>query len=161
MNFAIESKYSIEADMIQIDFLEHFKGYAWTVSNNKTNLIGLGNVSKDKNIRNTFIDYFHLDKNVPMRGAFLPTGDNIFLKKGKIFLIGDAAGLASPVIGEGIYYALSSAYNLAKSMDGFYKLRMCKDSFIIFSHRISKLLIYNTYIRNFIDFMENLKLYLF
>lgn len=149
MNFAIESECSTETGMIQIDFLEHFKGYAWTVSNNKTNLIGLGNVSKDKNIRDTFIDYFHLDKNVPMRGAFLPTGDNIFLKKGKIFLIGDAAGLASPVIGEGIYYALSSAYNLSKSMNSFYKVRMWKDRFIIFSHRISKLLIYNTYIRNF------------
>ncbi len=135
--------------MLQIDFLEDFNGYAWTISNNKTNLIGLGNVSKAKNISNTFIDYFHLDKNVSMRGAFLPTGDNIFLKKDTTFFIGDAAGLASPVIGEGIYYALSSAYNLSKSMNIFYKVRICKDRFMIFSHRISKLLIYNTYIRNF------------
>lgn len=135
--------------MIQIDFLEHFKGYAWIVSNNKTNLIGLGNVSKNKNIRDTFIDYFHLDNDIPMRGAFLPSGGDILLKKGATFLIGDAAGLASPVIGERIYYALSSAYNLSKSMNSFYKVRIWKDRFMIFSHRISKLLIYNTYIRNF------------
>lgn len=84
-----------------------------------------------------------------MRGAFLPTGNNVVLKKGDTFFIGDAAGLASPVIGEGIYYALSSAYNLSKSMNYSYKIRMWKDRFIIFSHRISKQLIYNTYIRNF------------
>lgn len=149
MNFAIESECSTKTEIIQIDFLEHFKAYAWTVSNNKTSLIGLGDVSTGKNIRDTFIDYFHLDKSVPMRGACLPTGDNIYLKKGTTFLIGDAAGLASPVIGEGIYYALSSAYNLSKSMNSFYKFKMLKDRFIIFSHRISKLLIYNTYIRNF------------
>lgn len=149
MNFAVESECLTKNEIIQIDFLNHFKGYAWTVSNNKTTLIGLGDVSKNKNIKNNFINYFHLDENFPVKGAFLPTGNDIFLKKGSTFLIGDAAGLASPVIGEGIYYALSSAYNLSKSTNSFYKVRMYKDRFIIFSHKISKLLIYNTYIRNF------------
>lgn len=149
MNFAIEREYPIVAEGIQIDFLNHLKGYAWTVTNNKTSLIGLGDVSKSRNIKGTFIDHFRLDKNDPMRGAFLPSGDDIFLKKGATFLIGDAAGLASPVIGEGIYFALSSAYNLSRSMNSFYNVRMWKDRFIIFTHRISKLLIYNTHIRNF------------
>lgn len=54
-NFAIESECLIETEMIQIDFLEHFKGYAWTISNNKTNLIGLGDVSKKQNNKSTFI----------------------------------------------------------------------------------------------------------
>lgn len=149
MNFAIESENPQKNEMIQIDFLDHFKGYAWNIPNNKTNLIGLGDVSKNKDIKSTFLNYFHLENDTSIRGAFLPTGDNVFLKKENTFFIGDAAGLASPVIGEGIYYAISSAYNLSKSMNGFYKVRMWKDRFIIFSHRISKLLVYNTYIRNF------------
>lgn len=149
MNFAIESENPQKNEMIQIDFLDHFKGYAWNIPNNKTNLIGLGDVSKNKDIKSTFLNYFHLENDTSIRGAFLPTGDNVFLKNENTFFIGDAAGLASPVIGEGIYYAISSAYNLSKSMNGFYKVRMWKDRFIIFSHRISKLLVYNTYIRNF------------
>lgn len=149
MNFAIERKDYTKKEMIQIDFLDHFNGYAWSIPNNKNNLIGLGDVSKNKDIKNNFLNYFHLENDTSMRGAFLPTGDDIFLKKGNVFFIGDAAGLASPVIGEGIYYAVSSAYNLSKSINTFYKIRMLKDRFIIFSHRISKLLIYNTYIRNF------------
>ena len=149
MNFAIEKENFTKNEMIQIDFLDHFKGYAWTISNNKTNLIGLGNVYKNKDIKSIFLNYFHIEEDHCMRGAFLPTGDDILLKKGDTFFIGDAAGLISPVSGEGIYYAVSSAYNLSKSMNGFYKVRMWKDRFIIFSHRISKLLVYNTYIRNF------------
>lgn len=149
MNFAIESKNNSKNEMIQIGFLDYFKGYAWSIPNNKMNLIGLGDISQNKNIKSTFLNYFHLENDTSMRGSFLPTGNNIFLKKGNTFFIGDAAGLASPVIGEGIYYAVSSAYNLSKSMNVFYRCRMLKDRFIIFSHRISKLLIYNTYIRNF------------
>lgn len=149
MNFAIEKEDFAKKEMMQIDFLDDFKGYAWTISNNKTNLIGLGDVSENKDIKSTFLNYFQIGEDTHMRGAFLPTGDNIFLKKEDTFFIGDAAGLASPVIGEGIYYAVSSAYHLSKSMNGFYRVRMWKDRFIIFSHRISKLLVYNTFIRNF------------
>lgn len=148
MNFAIESESFTKNEMIQIDFLNHFKGYAWTISNNKTNLIGLGDVSQNKDIKSTFLNYFHLKNDNSMKGGFLPTGNNIFLKKGNIFFIGDAAGLVSPVIGEGIYYAVSSAYNLSKSMNCLYKFRMLKDQFIIFNHRILKFLVYNTFIRN-------------
>ena len=149
MNFAIESENAIKNEIIQIDFFNHFKGYAWTISNNKTNLRGLGDVSQNTDIQNIFLNHFYLKNDIPMRGAFLPTGNNIFLRKGDIFFVGDAAGLISPVSGEGIYYAVSSSYNLSKSMNWFYKVRMWKDRFIIFNHRISKFLIYNTYIRNF------------
>lgn len=148
MNFAVESLVSTKSEIIQIDFLNHFKGYAWTISNNKNSIIGLGDVSKNRNIKNTFLNHFNIEKGTAIRGAFLPTGTDIFIKKRKTFFIGDAAGLASPVSGEGIYYAISSAYNLSKSLNSFYKIRMLKDRFIIFSHRISKMLIYNTFIRN-------------
>lgn len=149
MNFAIECEKSYENDVIQIDFLDHFKGYAWFVSNSKSNLIGLGEVSENKNIKAIFLKHFNLKNDIPIRGAFLPTGNDIFLKKKNTFFIGDAAGLSSPVIGEGIYYAVSSAYHLSKAMNSSYLFRMLKDRFMIFSHRISKMLIYNTTIRNF------------
>lgn len=149
MNFAIEIEAPTTNEVVQIDFWNYFKGYAWTISNNETNLMGVGDVSKNKDIKITLLNHFHLENSVSMRGAFLPSGDSVFLKKGATFFIGDAAGLASPVTGEGIYYAVSSAYNLSKSMNSFYKVRMWKDRFIIFSHRISKGLLYNTHMRNF------------
>jgi hypothetical protein len=46
------------------------------------------------------------------KGAFLPTGDDIFLNKKNIYFVGDASGLISPITGEGIYYALYSAQQL-------------------------------------------------
>lgn len=149
MNFAVESKCEKSNNVLEIDFLDYFKGYAWIIPNNNYNIIGLGDVSKNIKITDKFAKYFNLDNNVNIRGAFLPTGDDILMKKSNTYLIGDAAGFASPVIGEGIYYALSSAYNLSTNMNIFYRISMIKDMFIIFTHRISKSLIYNTTIRNF------------
>ncbi len=148
MNFAIETESSNNEKEIQIDFLNKFIGYAWTIPNNKTVLIGLGNVNQNKDIKNTFLEHFNLNVKTPIKGAFLPTGNEIMLKKKDVFFIGDAAGLVSPVIGEGIYYALSSAYILSASMNSMYKIKMLKNRILIFSHRISKLLIYNSFIRN-------------
>lgn len=65
------------------------------------------------------------------------------------FFIRDAAGVISPALGEGIYYAVSSAYILFKTMNEFYKFKMWKDKLLIFKHRIAKWFIYNTNIRNF------------
>lgn len=149
MNFALEKEYSKKSKMIQINFFNNFKGYAWTIPSRQKTLIGLGNISKKTNIKNTFLNHFNLENDNTIRGAFLPTGRDIFLKKRNIYFIGDAAGLVSPVTGEGIYFAISSAYNLSKSMNSFYKISMLKDRFIIFKHRISKIIIYNATIRNF------------
>lgn len=149
MNFAVECECPSNNELIQIDFLNNFKGYAWTISNSKTTLIGLGEVSQSKNIKDIFLQHFDLDKNISIKGAFLPTGNDIILKKGSTFFIGDAAGVISPALGEGIYYALSSAYILSKTMTGFYNIRMWKDKLLIFKHRIAKWFIYNTNIRNF------------
>lgn len=149
MNFAIEKESSKKEDIIQIDFLDCFKGYAWNIPNNETNLIGLGDVSQDKDILNKFVNYFQLENSDKIKGAFLPTGNDIFLKKDDVYFVGDAAGLACPVTGEGIYYAISSAYNLSKSINYFYKIKMLKDRLMIFKHRIYKPFIYNTFIRNF------------
>lgn len=51
-----------------------------------------------------------------LRGAPLPSGDDVLLQIGKrIFFVGDAAGLIQPNTGAGIHYALLSAKLLAES----------------------------------------------
>ena len=51
-----------------------------------------------------------------LRGAPVPTGDDVLLSLGKrTFFIGDAAGLIQPLSGAGIHYALLSAKLLAES----------------------------------------------
>ena len=54
-----------------------------------------------------------------LRGAPIPTGDDVLLRVGgDAWLVGDAAGLARPVDGGGIYYALTSARRLATALLG-------------------------------------------
>lgn len=147
-DFALEALISQKIDKIQIDFIANFFGYAWSIPHGDKTLIGLGDVRQNNNIKDLFLSHFKLNKKILMRGAFLPTGNDICLKHKNIYFIGDAAGLISPAIGEGIYYALFSAYTLSKSMNIFYSLRMFKKRLKILIHRIYIRLIYNTKIRS-------------
>lgn len=52
---------------------------------------------------------------IPLGGSFRP------LHQGNALLVGDAAGLADPLFGEGIPYALMSAQLAAAAIDGFLK----------------------------------------
>lgn len=52
-----------------------------------------------------------------LRGAYLPSGRDVLLEKDGCWFIGDAAGLISPISGEGIYYALFSAKQLVRSLE--------------------------------------------
>lgn len=148
-NFAVEINTSVREENIQIVFLNHFKGFAWQIPNNKNTFLGLGNVEQNKDIIDIFLNHFKLSKDSYIRGAYLPIGKNILLRKKKIFFVGDATGLASTVSGEGIYFALASAYELSKSLSGMYKVRMLKYKFLLASYQISKNLIFNTFLRNF------------
>ncbi|MBR3164452.1 NAD(P)/FAD-dependent oxidoreductase [Candidatus Saccharibacteria bacterium] len=119
-NFALETQLptNTSAELV-IHFLDDLKGYAWHIPNNEHLMLGLGDVSEKTNLRPRF-DQFLATQNCHsknLRGAFLPTGNDIFLGKGNVFLIGDAAGLASPIFGEGIYYAFVSSIALAKALD--------------------------------------------
>lgn len=152
-NFAIEINISKEKENIQIDFLNHFKGFAWQIPNNKHTILGLGNIEQKKDIIDVFLNHFKLPKDSFIRGAYLPMGKSILLKKKKVFFVGDAAGLASPITGEGIYFALASAYELSKSINELYKIRMLKYRFLLASFQISKKLIYNTPLRNFFYYL--------
>lgn len=51
-----------------------------------------------------------------IKGAFTPSGNDIFFGENNVYFIGDAAGLIHPVTGEGMYYALLSSYTLFESI---------------------------------------------
>ena len=51
-----------------------------------------------------------------VRGAYIPTGSDVLLHKGSCYFLGDAASLICPPSGEGIYFALWSAWCLARAL---------------------------------------------
>ena len=108
--FAYEFNGPIKDDLY-IFFFKNFKGYGWIIPNKKNSVIGIGDYSKGNDIHKVF-DKFLKDIDVPkkdVRGAFLPTGRDIYLRNKNIFFIGDASGVISPILGEGIYYAMLTA----------------------------------------------------
>ncbi|MDO4503067.1 MAG: FAD-dependent monooxygenase [Coriobacteriia bacterium] len=53
-----------------------------------------------------------------VRGACIPVGNDLCLEAAGAYFVGDAAGLACPATGEGIYFALKSAQALADHLAG-------------------------------------------
>lgn len=149
-NFAVEKYINLnQNNSLKIFFISKFKGYAWNIPNNKKCVIGLGSVVQKTDLKNDFISFFNLKDDTNIKGAFLPTGNDILLNKDNIYFIGDAAGLISPITGEGIYFALASAYNLANNMNKNYKKSMKKIKFNIKLQFLFKISIFNTPLRNF------------
>ncbi|MBI2252677.1 MAG: geranylgeranyl reductase family protein [Armatimonadetes bacterium] len=95
-------------------------GYAWIFPKGKHVTLGLGVFQTKKNSKSP-ISYLHkfINSHKLLKGAklqkvyghLLPTlvDSRVKISKGRVFLIGDAAGLVDPFLGEGIYYALRSA----------------------------------------------------
>lgn len=91
------------------------QGYGWVFPKGRTVAAGMGGALKNNgDITRRFQIYrkrlsLFSEKERP-EGAFVPYGS--FVKKpakGQVLLIGDAAGLAEPLTGEGIYFALLSS----------------------------------------------------
>ncbi len=90
-------------------------GYAWIFPNKNRLVAGMGGLHrKNKNLTaafNAFLDDYHIS-NIDLsnaKGHPLPYGN--FMKKpvqGNLLLVGDAAGLVDPMLGEGIYQAHKS-----------------------------------------------------
>lgn len=153
-NFALESFQNTTNDVeFTIEFKGSYKGYNWLIPMKEEVCFGTGNIGKEVNIEGIFeelADRYNFERD--KKGAFLPTGDDILLNKGNVYLIGDAAGLISPITGEGIFYALYSAKLLFESFIGnkdytFLINSTCKK--IKFELLLSKV-IYNSKIRNFV-----------
>lgn len=152
VNFALETFDKQGNRDIEIYFLQGFKGYGWIIPNSNNSMIGIGEVSGKSKIETFFNSY--LEKiNTPrnnIRGAFLPSGKDIFLRYKNIFFIGDSAGLISPITGEGIYYALLSAKILSENLNKKYTIKMSKIKRKIRMELLYKKYVYNERLRNFI-----------
>ena len=152
MNFALETFVKDKSSFLKIVFEDGFKGYNWIIPSNKHTAIGTGNVEGNKNIKSVYEKHISGIEGIdPMRGAFLPTGGDIKLNhKENVILIGDAAGLISPITGEGIYYALESAIIAEKAInsDQDYKENTKTMLREIKKHMVIKNIIFNDKIRN-------------
>lgn len=149
-NFALEAYIDKKDTPLQIHFLNHFKGYAWMIPNGKNTILGIGDVYGNVHLKDEFITLFHLNEE-KIKGAFLPTGDDILLERNGVYFIGDAAGLIAPITGEGIYYALLSAYQLSKNSNTMlYQKKMKKEIRTTKKILKTKKLVYNDTLRAFL-----------
>lgn len=100
----------------------HSVGYCWYIPAGSVANVGCVSYNEDMRSCRAWLASFCESMGVALpalRGAPIPTGDDVLLKAGTdIWLVGDAAGLASPFNGEGISYALRSAHLLAGSLTG-------------------------------------------
>lgn len=100
------------------------KSYAWLFSKGKRVCLGivkLENVDADiQQAMRDFCSIVHLNhpEKYPLKGALLPFGNVMKqpLWNDHVLFVGDAAGLVEPLTGEGIFYALQSGYDAAKSL---------------------------------------------
>ncbi len=119
------TKYSDEYAVCQI-----LKGYPGVVCYifPKSGMITAGlftSLNSIKNLKkmwNEFIDFWKLDKKIKPKYALIPIRNyNKRIARDNILLVGDAAGLADPFTGEGIYYAFVSSMIACKNIHNYFK----------------------------------------
>ena len=104
-------------------------GYGWIFPQGQQFVVGLwGLIRKNKNVKEKYLAFLdnateidveklnHLPSHLGPAGNFVKTPG-----KGNVLLIGDAAGLADPLTGEGIYYAHKSAACAAEAICDYFK----------------------------------------
>ncbi len=111
-------------DRVIIDIGVVKRGYAWIFPKGERVAVGLATTGRE-NLLETLRGYLsshRLLRDVkfsPPKGWMIPfitkEGD-AQLGRGRVLLVGDAASLVDPLLGEGIYYALLSARLLARSI---------------------------------------------
>ena len=98
------------------------RGYCWYIPSGAHANVGCMLYGEDATRCRAWLSSFCEDMGMALpalRGAPIPTGEDILLRADEhVFLVGDAAGLASPIDGGGIHFALASARMLAASLLG-------------------------------------------
>ena len=95
-------------------------GYGWIFPNRNKAIVGLGGLIKKENFIEkfrSFVSKFGLKSLREIKGHLVPYGN--FIEKpvfGNTLLVGDAAGFANPLTGEGIFYAHKSGELAARSI---------------------------------------------
>lgn len=131
IGFALESTIPLVGKNIIFDHLTDGNvGYCWYIPHRHDATVGAiyffshTNPTADyaKSCREWLSDFCRsraISLTQPLRGAFLPAGDDVLLRAGEqIYFIGDAAGLIVTPSGAGISYVLLSAQKLAESFLG-------------------------------------------
>ncbi|MBO8168012.1 MAG: geranylgeranyl reductase family protein [Thermoanaerobacteraceae bacterium] len=102
--------------MVQLDHGHINEGYGWVFPKRNHLSIGIGSFSPAVRKYREHLDQFLNGLNIPhtpriTRGHIIPTPAQrkVKLHNDRMLLVSDAAGLADPMTGEGIYYALKSA----------------------------------------------------
>lgn len=111
-------------NITEIDFGAAEAGYGWIFPKAESVTLGVGGIhalNPDMKIR--FESYLHRhapklakSRKLACKGAFLPFGDYRRIPgRGRVLLVGDAAGLVDPITGEGIAWALKSGQFAAEA----------------------------------------------
>ncbi len=103
-------------------------GYGWLFPHQDSCVLGVaGLLRKNSRIEQKYINFLlktttlKLEQILPLRSHWLPFGnfmDNP--SRGKVLLIGDAAGFVDPLTGEGIYYAHKTAQLASRAISDFF-----------------------------------------
>ncbi len=112
-----------EGKLVHIDFFSTMKGYSWSFPNGAERVIGTGSFYRkpvDAEILKGFLGVYGP---VPekLSGAFIPLGERPMLcaqADGRVHFLGDAAGFANPVTGEGLFFATKASLLLAGYLSG-------------------------------------------
>ena len=112
---------TLEFPILSFGYLRY--GYSWIFPNKDRLVVGIGGLErKNKNLPGKF-EKFLSDYNLgdidsyKMQGYPLPFGNSLSTPfYGNIMLVGDAAGLVDPMLGEGIYQAHKSGELAAKAI---------------------------------------------
>ena len=117
--------FDYENDKVGIYFNVLKGGYVWVFPKGDTVCLGLGCLYDHKtDYKKVFQDFLtetglRNPENYPLSGAFLPYGTcnpRPFSDEFNVLFVGDSAGYADPITGEGLYLAFQSGINAADSL---------------------------------------------
>ncbi len=127
----IKSGVALEAN-IQVDNIKNFSmemdfgdidhGYAWIFPKGDHLNVGIYSLKKIKSAKKRLLDFCHkrlnftLDEKAIIGHTIPYNGHNFSHTSGNAILVGDAAGLIDPVLGEGIYNAIRSGQIAANAI---------------------------------------------
>ena len=137
VGLALEAEVNVPAGAIEVqgdyatfDFGALSHGYGWIFPKSDHLSVGIFRAYPGKGVRmkDTLARFIasqpvlHDCQILKLRGQLIPLGGlSSSLNKGRIILLGDAANLADPWLGEGIYYAIRSARIAAEEIIRFLK----------------------------------------
>ncbi|MDD3101383.1 MAG: geranylgeranyl reductase family protein [Bacteroidales bacterium] len=98
------------------------KGYGWYFPKKEHYCTGMGGIGSGSTLRDQANRFFNQVSDLPVqqvKGAFIPSGKRLKARHipNNVLPVGDAAGFADPVTGEGIYYAMRSGLLAAHAID--------------------------------------------